>query len=438
MPSFSCWFSPSASEISTSRLSLDFDLRAADLFFRELVAPGLGRIWFARQISWPLAAIALHEELTNDGWNAPKPTTISHGIEALGCKLENLGRRGRADRSRRLLGSRAFARDDSQNVWSFGLLSQAKNYVRNTHRQASTRALRTEGGLGFAQGSRFDLLELEPIGRELARAFLDQHVGQGGKSLRNWLLDWIQGDEKRNVQAARGSASIKTALSPERPTNEERAIVRARLLDTSNAESDKRLRLSRAIGNNQELPDIEDGIVVRLREAGYPSQANEILAARGFGAVLDRARDAVAAMTKALDSERLGLALPILAQDEQVEQSTADLRAAATNYLQATDTAAVNEPYSRRFAEDIRDAENPRILEVLVQRAEGLFALADRIVVWGSSPQIVKPTQDEEGAQDVADLEDGALSLEPDRTGRTFRIKNLHSLLRDVRPQRQG
>jgi hypothetical protein len=154
--------------------------------------------------------------------------------------------------------------------------------------------------------------------------------------------------------------------------------------------------------------------------------------------VLDRARDAVAAMTKALDSERLGLALPILAQDEQVEQSTADLRAAATNYLQATDTAAVNEPYSRRFAEDIRDAENPRILEVLVQRAEGLFALADRIVVWGSSPQIVKPTQDEEGAQDVADLEDGALSLEPDRTGRTFRIKNLHSLLRDVRPQRQG
>lgn len=57
----SYWFSPAPSEVSSSRISLDFDLRAADLFFRELVVPELGRIWFARQLSWPLAAVALHD-----------------------------------------------------------------------------------------------------------------------------------------------------------------------------------------------------------------------------------------------------------------------------------------------------------------------------------------------------------------------------------------
>ena len=31
------WFSPAPSEVTSSRISLDFDLRAADLFFRELV-----------------------------------------------------------------------------------------------------------------------------------------------------------------------------------------------------------------------------------------------------------------------------------------------------------------------------------------------------------------------------------------------------------------
>jgi hypothetical protein len=53
------WFSPAQSELSSSRLSLDFGLRAADLFFRELVVPQLGRIWFVRQLSWALGAIAL-------------------------------------------------------------------------------------------------------------------------------------------------------------------------------------------------------------------------------------------------------------------------------------------------------------------------------------------------------------------------------------------
>ena len=59
------WFSPAPSEVSSSRISLDFELRAADLFFRELVVPGLGRIWFVRQLSWPLAALALYESLSS-------------------------------------------------------------------------------------------------------------------------------------------------------------------------------------------------------------------------------------------------------------------------------------------------------------------------------------------------------------------------------------
>lgn len=57
--------------MSSSRVSLDFGLRSADLAFRELVVPQLGRVWFVRQLSWPLAAIALHEELRGGGANAP-------------------------------------------------------------------------------------------------------------------------------------------------------------------------------------------------------------------------------------------------------------------------------------------------------------------------------------------------------------------------------
>jgi len=82
------WFSPAPSEISSSRISLDFGLRSADLLFRELVVPELGRVWFVRQLSWPVAALALHEAMQGRGSSPPKPTAICHGIEALACKLD--------------------------------------------------------------------------------------------------------------------------------------------------------------------------------------------------------------------------------------------------------------------------------------------------------------------------------------------------------------
>jgi hypothetical protein len=268
------WFSPAPSEVTSSRISLDLDLRAADLFFRELVVPELGRIWFARQLSWPLAALALHEELVSHGVSSPKPTAICHGIEALACKLEY--RVDPQDPSPRILGRRAFGRDGDREVWAFHRLRQASNYVRNTHRQAATRAVRVDGGLGFARGSRFDLLELEPVGRALANAFLDQRVGKGGTSLRKWLRGWLEGD--RGISG--WPKTLVQALSPEHATDEERALVRSRLLGTSTTASEKRQRLARAVGRAADMPDIEDAVVVRLRNDGHRELADQVIAAR--------------------------------------------------------------------------------------------------------------------------------------------------------------
>jgi hypothetical protein len=415
------WFSPAPSEISSSRISLDFNLRAADLFFRELVVPGLGRIWFARQLSWPMAALALHEELASHGTNAPKPTAICHGIEALACKLEYLV--DPQDPSRRILGRRAFGRDVDREVWSFPRLRQAINYVRNTHRQAATRAIMVDGGLGFARGPRFDLLELEPVGRALANAFLEQRVGQGGMSLRKWLLGWLNG----NHDISGVPRKLLEALSPEHVTDNERTLVRSRLLGTSNSE--KRQRLARAVGRAADVPDIEDIVVARLREASHLEQANEIVAARAFGAVLDRARDAVAHLTRAVEPARGGVKLVTLATDSALRKSIKNLRWVSDNYLNQANTAGVKEVTSRSFADAIVVADDSEAIRLLVRRADEVLWLADGSVVRGPLFRIV------DSSDETRDLEDGAESIEPDRTGRTFRIANLHSLLRDVDPR---
>jgi hypothetical protein len=414
------WFSPVPSEVASSRMSLDFDLRAADLFFRELVVPELGRIWFARQLSWPLAALVLHENLESHGSDAPKPTAICHGIEALACKLEYLV--DPQDPSRRILGRRAFGRDPEREVWSFKRLRQPANYVRNTHRQAATRAIRVDGGLGFARGSRFDLLELEPVGRALANAFLEQRVGQGRTSLRKWLLGWL--DRDREILG--WPKTLLQALSPEHPSDEERDLIRSRLLGTLTQAGEKRQRLARAFGRAADMPDIEDGVVFSLREAGHREQANEVVAARAFGAVLDRARDAVANLTRVVEQGRGGVKIVTLASDSALRKSIKDLRSASNNYLKKANTASVAEASSRSFADGVIAADDSEAIRLLVRRAGEVLGLADGSVVRGSLFRVV------DGNDENSDLEDGSDSIEPDRTGRTFRIANLHSLLRDV------
>ncbi|WP_375757291.1 hypothetical protein [Corallococcus exercitus] len=417
------WFSPAPSEVSSSRISLDFDLRAADLFFRELVVPEIGRIWFARQLSWPLAALVLHEELARQGSNVPKPTAICHGIEALACKLEYFA--DPEDLSQRILGRRAFGRDTEQEVRSFHRLRQATHYVRNTHRQAATRAIRMDGGLGFAHGTRFDLLTVEPVGRSLVEAFLEQRVGKGGTSLRNWLLGWLMGDRERSDWPR----TLIQALSPEHATDEERALIRSRLLGTSTQESEKRRRLARAVGRAADVPDIEDGVVARLREAGHREQANEVVAARTFGAMLDRARDAVADLTRAVEPGRGGIALATVACDPTLKRSIAALRTVARNYVEKANTANVKEATSRAFADAIVAADEPQAIRILVGRVGEVLGLADGSVVRGALFRVIDATDES------SNLEEGAESIEPDRTGRTFRIANLHSLLRDVAPR---
>jgi hypothetical protein len=416
------WFSPAPSEVTSSRISLDFGLRPADLFFRELVVPELGRIWFARQLSWPLASLALHKELAAQSANAPKPTVISHGIESLACKLEYEFNSDPATRSRRILGSRAFGRDNEWEVWSFRRLRQATNYVRNTHRQAATRAVRVGGGLGFARGSRFDLLELEPVGSEVASTFLKQRVGQGGTSLRKWLIGWISGE--REIYGMQNT--LLQALSPEHATDEERSLVRSRLLGTSMQTSEKRQRLAHAVGRATNLPDIENVVVARLRTAGFHEQASQVTAARAFGAMLDRARDAVANLTRAVEPGRGGVHLVTLAADSGLKRSLKDLRSAANGYLEKANAANVNEPTSRVFADAVAVAHDSDVIKRLVGRAGEVLGLADGFVVRGSLFRVI------DASDETDELEDGAATIEPDRTGRTFRIANLHSLLRDV------
>jgi hypothetical protein len=117
------WFAAAPSAQELSRVSLDFGLRRADRTLRELIVPEMGRIWFGRQLSWPVAALALRDALR--GIVTVKASTISHALEALGCKLEW----AKNEEGTRILGKRAFGRD-GDDVWRFKELREAGLLLR--------------------------------------------------------------------------------------------------------------------------------------------------------------------------------------------------------------------------------------------------------------------------------------------------------------------
>src|SRR5688500_3623369 len=107
------WFAPAPADLQRSRITLHFGLRADDLFYRQLVVPQAGRIWFVRELSWALSALALMPVLEEKLSLVPSPTAVAHSLEALGSKLAWWDR-GRPKpvpiRRGRLLGTRAFER----------------------------------------------------------------------------------------------------------------------------------------------------------------------------------------------------------------------------------------------------------------------------------------------------------------------------------------
>lgn len=384
---------------------------------RDRVVPGLGRVWFVRQMSWPVAALALRHELQGNG-NVPRASAISHGLEALGCKLEWAADPDAA----RILGKRAFGRDHDHEIWSFDKLRTTKHYVQNTHRQAATRTLHEERGLGLATGPRFDAYELTSSGEQLAEAFLDQAVGKGGGSLRARLAAWLRGED---IDVSR---TVREALGPSSPSDTERALVRARVFDT--ATSARRRQAANAVGLAQEPRGMPE-VARRLREAGHADHANDVDAAHAFGLMLDRARDLAAAISERVDQSQRGWAITDSVKDGAIANLVAALRKAGSEFLATSEPAKFAESRSTTFASGLA-REVAQVVATVARATSEVFSVADDRIHRGPLFRVVESSTALREALRNQETEDGADTLEPDSTDQTFRLSNLHALARDL------
>mgnify|MGYP001601974276 FL=1 len=310
------WFIPALEEFQSERALLHLGLNSATRYYRELSVPGIGGVWFVRQLSWSAAGIALAKEL------ALKPAKVANAIEALACKLE--WRYGKENYTRR--GKRAFARDEDDGIWSFNDLSDKTHYVQVTYRQSTVRAL---SNLKLTNGTRFNTMELMQPGQELADAFLDQ------MKIRKALFGWLSGEKISTTYA------ITKGLGSCWPTPKEKEIVRDILrADAPDGlgDSHRRHSLIEAFGRNTvNMPGLDDIKKNLLQSPGQNlrEQVDNINTALAFDAMLECGR-AVIYTCANLIAEKAPPLPAKLAQDRNLSKALDALRKSANNFRQAT------------------------------------------------------------------------------------------------------
>lgn len=204
-------------ESPSTRLRLDFGLRAAIIAFNEWAVPGLGGAFFVRQFTWSCMGLALAQELDH----AAGAAKVAEGVEALASWIA-LRQPGDYDRDARVQGKRKFA---NFKTLTFDEVRRGA-YVTVPFRRPAAASL---PGLGFCvrTETRFRSLELAAPGNALVAAAFE------GGNARDRLVEWLAVSSKPIIRVR---DDLRRALLPDAATAAERALLHTQLeLDSRRA-----------------------------------------------------------------------------------------------------------------------------------------------------------------------------------------------------------
>ncbi len=341
------WFIPAKEEFQSQRALLNLELNRAIRYYRELVVPGIGGVWFVRQLSWAAAGIALARE------HHIKPAKVANAIEALACKLE--WKNDKDDYSRK--GKRAFNRDRDADIWDFARLSDKAHYVQVTYRQSTVRAMT---GLMLTNGTRFNTMELTDSGETIKDALLQNKV-------RNALSRWIKGGSDR--------LGLTEKSIGRNATKDEKQLIRDRLRADSIdmlADPSRRRSLIDAFGRcKTQMPDLS---VIKNRLP--KNQARDIEIAEAFDEMIGCGRAIVHSCARLIDNNK-DTRITMLIKNQELKKALDRVARAATKFEKSS---RPNEhPDAKDFAQAMLSPSTKSTdkLKNIIQRDNNILVVAD-------------------------------------------------------------
>lgn len=383
-------------DLTSRRVRLDLKLRAAVRRFNELSVPGVGGVFFVRQLTWAAAGLTVAKE------TGSHPVRITNAIEALACWIALKFAKDRYSESRRVQGRRKLA---SIDTCTYTNLSRQTAYVSTPFRRGTTTAFR---GLGLSDNEtgRFSNIVLNVNGRDLAEAVL----GAKGEALRRWITEkWIdrQSDSSQNVPM-----NVKRALLPgtgtgddpqgEGPSDAERRLVREALLRN---EQRKGLVIAlEAMGPDRQHLGTSEGNALLLKRVPDLRQRRTLRAAISFeamrAAALKAALDCVACVPSPTRFSEL-------ADADALRERVAELHALCRTLTDHAESAGICDEEVQRFIrEQSKETPVAERIRALAERLPGVLTVSGEKLSRGHLYRDDLVLEDEEsGENEIADAD---------------------------------
>jgi hypothetical protein len=214
--------------LTNERRTLTLGLGATVRSFNDLAVPGLGGVWFGKQLLLATLGIAIAERMRASGKRAQN-IEVGNAVEALACwlALDSNGWR----RDPRLRGALKLSGKEDR---SFATVSKRTFYVTQPMRQATVQPLRALGVVESG-GERFNAFRCT----EQGQAFIDAACGAFKpyrRSVLDHLLMWARG-----VHADVTSSELIRALSPLEPMSPSaREFLRERIVQGAGTQASRR------------------------------------------------------------------------------------------------------------------------------------------------------------------------------------------------------
>jgi len=231
--------------IAIERRTRTLNLGACVRTFNDLAVPGLGGVWFGKQLFLATLGVAIAEQVRNSGHRATN-IEVANAIEALGCWLAldhnkwNSDPRVRGATKMRLRTDLAFAQ-----------VRKPSFYVTQPMRQATIQPLRA---FGFVEssGERFSGFSCNVTGED----FIDAVCGEfrpSNRSVMEHLVRWAKGEP-----VSLKTPELRRALSPiEAMTTLGREFLRERAVAGGNHESQRRKDVFQWIDHRRTNPKLQ-------------------------------------------------------------------------------------------------------------------------------------------------------------------------------------
>lgn len=351
--------------VGSERRTRTLDIGSAVREYNERAVPGMGAVWYAKQLLLATLGVALAQALRRHGMTHSN-IAVANAIEALGCYFALTHDNGQGDSrvrgSEKLRGKAGF---------DFKTLCKPGFYVSQPMRMGSGQALLALG-LVRAQGERFNAFACTDFGGEFINACCEDD-GVLLETLVQWAL------KGRAVSDLK--PGVRQLLSPLHGLPAAARALLSRRIDSGAGGGERRVAIRRWLAARHAEP--AEAFDWRLRpDAIDPEHWNDL----HYGALFFQVQDAAYDVLNALEQHlavlstlrfRLGSVLP-----ERIATRLDHLRQLARLFLE-NPMAHRKITVAEAFCRECADPDDASLLTHLVRRDDRVLRLRGREVVPG-------------------------------------------------------